>query len=92
MANTYDIGDLVRLTGTFSGTDGTLVDPTTVVLKIKPPGGSVSTVTPTRESTGVHYHDYTPSAHGTHLYRFEGTGAAQAAEDSVFYVRKSRVT
>ena len=41
--NTYDLGDLVRLTGTFKNTTGALIDPGTVSFKVRAPGGAVTT-------------------------------------------------
>ncbi len=42
-------------------------------------------------STGVYYVDYTTTAAGTLDYRFEGTGAAVAAAESLFGVKSSTV-
>lgn len=91
--NAYDIGDLVRMTGTLEAVDGTNVDPTTVVCKLKKPSGTVTTYTygadlyPVRSEAGVYYLDYTPTEAGDHWYRFISTGTGQAADEGRFYVR-----
>ncbi len=95
MTCTYDIGDLIRLSVTFENLSNALVDPTSVVLKIKLPSGSISTLTyPAdaaieRASEGVYQSDVEITEAGTWSYRFQGTGAVKAAVESYFYVRTS---
>lgn len=91
--NTYDIGDLVRLTGTFTDATGALADPTVVLAEVRPyvdgVYGTVVPITPVRESTGVYHADYSPATAGAYLYRIEGTGAVQQAAEGAFLVRVS---
>ena len=89
--NSYDIGSLVQLTGTFKNTAGTLTDPTSVTCTVKDPAGTVTTPATTKSSTGVYTADVdlTNAAAGVWWYRFAGTGACQAAEESSFYVEAS---
>jgi len=92
--NIYDVGDLVKIKATFT-VDGTLTDPTTVKGKWKLGSGDTTEYiygTDTelvRESAGVFHFNVSPVANGTYYYRFEGTGAAQGAEEGTFQVRQS---
>lgn len=91
--NTYDKQDSVRLKVTFK-VDSVNIDPTTVTLRVKDSEGVTSVYTysgasVTKESTGVYYKDITVTTDGVWYYRFEGTGACQAASEHKFVVRKS---
>jgi hypothetical protein len=95
--NTYDVGDLVRIDATFT-VDATATDPTTVICRVKAPDGTVSAKTygtdaeVVKESTaGVYHLDIDITQRGTWRYRWEGTGAAQGAEEGRFDVRRSGV-
>jgi len=95
MASTYDKGDLLRLTGTFTNVSGTATDPTTVTLKIKAPGTALATYTyalsqVTKSTTGVYYKDISLATVGIWHYRWEGTGAVESATEGWFEVRESR--
>jgi hypothetical protein len=83
----FDIGDQVRLTAAFA-VGGTPTAPTTLVLTITAPDGTATTPTPVSESTGVYYHDLTPTQAGWYRYRWVGTGAAVAAERGRLFVRE----
>ena len=89
MANSYDRGDLVRLRAEFKNAAGTLTNPTAVVLRVKDPAGAVTTPVTTTGAAGVYEHDLSLTLEGTWIYRFEGTGAVQAAEEGEVYVRNS---
>lgn len=86
----YNIGDLLRLKATFTSLTGTLVDPTTITLKVKNPAGTTTTYTYpthiTKSSTGVYYYDYAVAAAGTHYYNWAGSGAFQAADENSFEI------
>jgi hypothetical protein len=93
--NSYDLGDLVRVTGAFKDAAGEPIDPTAVSFKLRDPTGAVTTfvygVAPAlvKDSTG-HYHiDVSASMSGTWRYRWESTGAGQAAEEGAFVVAPS---
>lgn len=89
----YDIGDLVRATGTFRDLDEVLVDPDTVTFKSKAPSGAVVSRTyptdVTKESVGVYHSDWSLNETGTWYLRIESTGAAQAAEEITISVARS---
>lgn len=90
--NTYDVGDRIRCRVSFTDLDQNPADPTTVVAKVKDPTGNTSTYTDqvVNDAVGSYYIDVTLDQSGTWWYRFEGTGAVQAAEEQAFNVRDSR--
>lgn len=95
MASSYDIGDVVRLTGTFT-VGGAATDPTTVALTVQDPSGNDGAYTyaggtVTKSSTGIYYKDVTLDEAGWWFYRWVGTGDCAAAGEGWFEVRESRV-
>lgn len=90
--NAYDIGDLVRCTGTFASS-GSNVNPSAVMFKVKTPAGTVTTYTYgtdaalVRDSTGVYHVDVDAATAGDYVYRFWSTGTGQAAAEGQFWVR-----
>lgn len=88
---TYDKGDFIRLQATWKNSAATNVDPTTVVLKVQAPSGTITEFTyasgaVTKSATGVFYYDYLPTTFGSYVYRWEGTGNAIASGQGSFYV------
>lgn len=86
-------GTLVRISATFT-VSGAATDPTTVTLKVRSPAGTVSTYTygagqVTKDSVGNYHKDVDASTSGRWLYRWEGTGTAQAADESAFDIEAS---
>ena len=99
---TYLLGDGVRLRNlwkTPNATTGLLepTDPTTVTLRIElptPPGTVTAYTYPTavsKVSTGLFEYVYVPAVAGRFTYRWEGTGAAQGAEEGTFVITASQV-
>ena len=94
MANTYDIGDLIRITGTFVDVDGAEIDPTTVVAKFEDPSGNETSYTYgvdaelVKSDTGVYYFDIDIDEKGVWRYRQEGSGNVGAAAEGWFYARE----
>jgi len=92
MANTYDVGDKVRMSAAFTSS-GAATDPTGLTFKIKVPAGTVTTYVYgtdaelVKDSTGNYHVDFTVAASGRHVYRFAGTGVVTAAGESNFEVR-----
>ncbi len=88
---TYDIGDLVRVSGTFQ-VGGSDTDPTAVTIKHLDPSGNLTTwlylTDPEviRDAVGQFHADIDIDEAGQWWYRFEGTGAAQAAGEETFFV------
>lgn len=93
MANTYDIGDVVRLTANFKQANS--IDPDTVTAKVKLPNGSTTTytypATISKDSTGNYHVDIAAAASGTHRYRWFSTGFGAASKESWFQVRTQLV-
>lgn len=93
--NSYDLGDQVRLSATFTDADGAAVDPTVITVKYADPTGAVTDLTydvdlaVTRDGDGTYYVDFVPTAAGTWRYRWESTGAVTAAAEGAFQVRRS---
>lgn len=93
--NSYDLGDQVRLTASFTNSDGTAIDPTVITVKYAAPDGSVTDLTydidlnVIREADGAYYVDFVPPAAGTWRYRWEASGAVTAAAEGAFQVRRS---
>lgn len=94
--NTYDIGDVARLSSAFTAA-GVATDPTTVTLIVRTPSAVETSYTYalaelTKTSAGVFYRDQDCTEAGTWYYRFVGTGAVKAAGESAFLVRRSQFT
>ena len=94
---TYDIGDVMRITGSFAQS-GSALDPTTVSLQVKTPDGVVTTyVYPTdaalvRLAQGSYRLDFSVTQAGQHWYRWVTTGTGAAAEENWFVVRPKQVS
>jgi beta-glucanase (GH16 family) len=93
---TYDIGDLVRCSGTFTS-GGSAIDPATVVARVKAPDGTISTYeygtdgALLKDGIGTYHVDIFPNQSGAWSYRFEGTGSLGEAVETVFNVRASTI-
>lgn len=87
---TYDVGDQVRLTGTFTNSNGAAAN-TTAVCTVRKPDGTTSTPSVTDGATGVYTADVTLDQAGRWRYRWSGTGDVIAAGEDSFDVRRRRV-
>lgn len=94
--NTHDIGDVVRLTGTFKTPAGTPVDPGGVRVKVKDPIGTATTyvygvdAAVIKDSTGNYHLDVDADKEGIWFYRWEGTTTNKGAGEHSFEVRDSQ--
>lgn len=94
--NQYDIGDVVRVQGTFTTSAGAAVDPGTVTFKLKTPYGVATTyiygtdAAVVKTGTGAYYVDYLTTVQGVHHVRWAGTVANIAAGESSFEVIESQ--
>lgn len=94
MANTYDKGDLVRVSAAFTSA-GAAIDPTTVTAKVRDPSGNVTTLVYltdgalVRDAAGAFHTDVNADEAGVWTYRFASTGTGQAAAEGTFRVRES---
>ena len=72
MADLY-AGMNARISAVFQDINEQLVDPTSVVLRVKDPLSAVTTPVTTRASQGVFYSDVLLSRAGVWFYRWEAT-------------------
>jgi hypothetical protein len=92
----YEVGDTVLLTGTFT-TNGILVDPTTVTASVSAPDGTVTPfsypATITKTGTGVYQVAWPVALVGNHQYQLHGaaTGYARTVTRT-FYARPTAFT
>lgn len=92
--NSYDVGDVVRLTATFTNSAGVVVDPSSIFAWhqiMKPILFDVTTIgygvnSMTRSSAGIYYTDIPVNSAGEWHYRFRGYGANAAAVNGKFQV------
>lgn len=95
MANSYQIGDAVRVSTStvFTDASSTAFDPDVVRGKFKDPSGNVTTYVYgsdnelVKDGTGDYYFDVSVDEAGTWYYRIEGessAGAAQGADEGTF--------
>jgi len=89
MAATYDTGDLVRITNTFTNFAGAGTNPTTVVLTIRTPAGVDSTPATVSDGSGVYRYDLTLAEPDEYFYRWTGTGVIVTAIEDVVVVQTS---
>jgi hypothetical protein len=88
MANTYSVGQQVKVEGTFYNESEVATDPTTADFYLRKPDGTTvqyeyptGTNVMTRVSAGRYYFLVTPIAAGRYYYGGEGDGMIIAAED-----------
>ena len=92
---TFQVGDELTLQSTFVSLDGVNADPTTITLKVRDPGGTITTYTyagsdVTRYATGVYRYRLSMTFAGRWLYKWLGAGTVQAASsDGVLNVQQS---
>jgi len=90
----FDIGKQVRLKGEFTDPNDSdaPIDPTTITVKYKQPGGALVThvfgvdAEVIKSGTGVYYEDVTLTASGNFTFKWFGTGNAVAAEEAGFNI------
>ena len=95
--NYHDLGDLVRVTATFTDPDDNdaPIDPEVVNVTFRDPSGNITTwVYDTdeevvRSAEGIYYADIDADEAGTWEYRWWSTGSGQAAEAKKFKIRST---
>ena len=85
---TYDIGDLITLTGRFYSDAAMTIpaDPTTVVLSIRDPNRVVTTPAATHAGVGIWTYPLTPTLSGWYEINWAGTGAVVSTSQEAIYV------
>ncbi len=92
MPETYDIGDRLTLKVLFKNDVGILADPTTVTCRVRKPNRQVVTFTGAQlqhPGPGDFRASIDIDQPGRWTYRFEGTGALVAADETIFDVTPS---
>lgn len=95
--NVYDVGDLARVTGTFTDVNGDVADPDTLTFSYENPQGTVTSYVYltnaelVRQSEGIFYVDVSMTLVGDYHYRWIATGSGQGAQGGVFRVRPNFV-
>lgn len=89
--STYDEGSPVRMVGTFKDINGILVNPTTVIVRVKDPTGAVTLPAVENDNPGIYHADIVASIPGNYYYRFESTGDLVAVADAQINVTPSPV-
>lgn len=80
------VGDAVRISITVRDINGTLADPTALVVTIKTPDAQQTPVTPTRIDAGVYYFDIDLTMQGSYAYRVTATGQNRAVGQGGLFV------
>lgn len=95
LTNRYDIGDLVRISGSFVDDAGDAANPVNVTIQYKNPSGEVTELVygtdpeVQRPSTGEFYVDITVDEPGYWFYRIASSGIVQDAAEGQFFVKES---
>lgn len=96
MSDAYVVGNMVRVSVTFTDETDAAVDPEGVTLAYKQPGGTATTLTYgtdeeiVRDNVGQ-YHALLTLAAGAWYYRWAGTGDGAAAGEGAFDMTASQV-
>jgi len=94
---TINVGDVRKLSGTFSTLAGVDTDPTTVTLKVESPDGTITSyvygidVDLTQEATGIYSRVIDLDESGHWKFQWIGEGIIDAMEEDTFYVVKTKV-
>jgi hypothetical protein len=93
MANTYDVGDGIRLKAQFKVT-GSFVDPTIIDLEVRDPLGSIdyyyyASGTIFQEAVGKYFRDIFVNRSGQWWYRWASTGTVLASDEAYLIVERS---
>lgn len=93
----YDIGDVARVTATFTDDAGTPADPSSVTATVRAPDATTTNYTVTagqivKDSTGNYHLDIPCTLAGDYYYVFKGVGTIAAAEEGTFTVRSPETT
>lgn len=96
-ANTYDVGDVARISATFTSTAGAFADPAKVTFEVEDPSGNITTRTSTmasvlHPSTGKYTSDFTIDEAGVWEYRVFTTGSVVTAGEYWWRVLPKRVS
>ena len=92
----YDKGDLIRCTGTFTDADDVATDPASVFFEVRDPYRNIVVeyeygidVDLIRSTEGIYYSDVNGNKTGKWFYTFYSTGTGQAAGENDFDIKES---
>lgn len=94
MSETYEVGQVVRLTVTIDVAD-TATDPGGLTFQMRDGAGALTSYVHgtdaelVKSATGVYYVDWTVAKEHDHRYRWVGTGTAAGAKHGRFSVAES---
>ena len=94
--NSYDKGDQIRVTGTFTNAARTAIDPDDVFFKKITPSGTATTyeygedAELERSAKGIYHVDVDIDTPGTWYFRMHSTGSGKAAREAQVSVKNSR--
>ncbi len=98
MTESFDVGDLKRLTAVITDVDAAAADPTELTLYIRLPDWTLVTKTwvaaaeVVRDSLGTFHFDYTIVQTGRHIVSWQATGAVVEVSTLEFYARRREAT
>lgn len=90
--DTFDIGDRIAATATFTNDSDVATDPTTITFRVRTPAGTTTSYVygtdaeVTKTSTGIYKFTKTVDAAGVWAVRAVGTGTVVAADEGLFVV------
>lgn len=92
--NSYDRGDKVKVTATFTNLSGAYIDPGSIYVQYVTPAGVATNLsypsTVSRTSSGIYYADISVDQTGEYWYRVHASGVGQSAAEGGFTVKRSR--
>jgi len=96
MAFSCDVGDIPYIVCTFTDANGTVIDPTTITLYLEKPSGTIGTYTyasgsVVRPAAGTYTFNGTATEAGYWNVKWQGDGAAVAAQQGRYFVRQVNV-
>jgi hypothetical protein len=93
--NSYDKGDVIRLSAVFTNSAGTAIDPAVVLFSFINPAGTQTTYTYgtdaelVKDSTGNYHVDVDADTEGLFYYRFYSTGTGKAAAEGQLFIKET---
>lgn len=98
MVNTYDKGDVVRISGAFTDATPIALDPTAILFRFRDPDGTETSYAYgidsqiVKDSVGQYHVDIDADIYGRYFYRMWSTGVGKAAAEGEFWVKASGVS
>lgn len=93
----YLVGQLVRVSAAITDASGSAVDPSTLTMKYRTPGGTTTTLTYgtdaalVKDSVGNYHVDLSVQEAGAYQYVWTSTGTGQAIGEGAFVSRNTAI-